>query len=318
MSWSDRVIEVEGKAVVDGGEDFEGREVDMVYSDLSTVKWKVSFSRKCIRPSFPIQFYLSINFACQSPCAVYVVKGGVTFIPGFSKDSSFEERVGRPGIVPNLPSVDWVDYFTVPSILCEGDLEFKVRLSYRLDKSFDSLAADMERLRTLSSDFGKLLFETSSSDVTFKIGNESIPAHQLVLSARVPYFQRMFAIDMKEAASKIVTIEDADVGSFKELLKYIYSGQLPEDLQSFPEAYLPLAEKYDMPDLKDSCVGALTSTLDRDNAVSTLVLADLYGCSELKRRCLHSLREWRTVMTDEALEPLLERPKLLVDLYRAS
>ena len=66
---------------------------------------------------------------------------------------------------------------------------------------------------------------------------------------------------MKEAASKTITVEDADVVTFKELLKFIYSGELPNDLDSSAETYLPLAAKYDMQDLKDSCSHAMARIL---------------------------------------------------------
>ena len=123
--------------------------------------------------------------------------------------------------------------------------------------------------------------------------------------------------DMKEAASNTITIEDADVVSFKELLKFIYSGELPKDLESSPETYLPLAEKYDMQDLKDCCSQVMARNLASGNAVDTLIRAYLFRCPDLKNECFRRLREWRTIIPDEAFEPLKKHPELVLELYRA-
>jgi len=121
---------------------------------------------------------------------------------------------------------------------------------------------------------------------------------------------------MKEAATKTIPIEDCDIASFKEFLKYIYSAELPEDLESSPETYLQQAEKYDMQDLKHCCSQAMIRNLVKENAVSTLMMADMFRCPELKAECFRKLREWKTSLTDEDFQPL---PKeLLVELFRGS
>ena len=122
---------------------------------------------------------------------------------------------------------------------------------------------------------------------------------------------------MKEAHSKIISIEDTDVTSFKALLQFIYSGEIPEDLASSPETYLLLAEKYDMQDLKDCCSLALAKNLACENVVDTLIRADLFRCPDLKRECIRRLREWKAVLTADAMEPLKRHPELLMELLIA-
>ena len=121
---------------------------------------------------------------------------------------------------------------------------------------------------------------------------------------------------MKEAASKIITIEDADIVSFKELLKFIYTGEYPKDLESSPETYLPLAEKYDLQELKDCCSRAMIRNLVSGNAIDSLMMAYLFLCPALKTECFRRLREWKTIMTDEDYEPLKKHPELLLELHR--
>jgi len=173
-------------------------------------------------------------------------------------------------------------------------------------------------LQSLVADFQKLLFSPVSSDVVFKIGDESVPAHQLILTTRVPYFERLFASGMIEANSKVITIEDADVISFKELLKFIYSGELPMFLSDSPEQYLLMAEKYDIQDLKSCCCEALEKKLASDNAVEILILAHLCHCSALKEECFRRLKEWKANLPKEAFDPLKAHSDLMLEFIQAT
>ena len=52
---------------------------------------------------------------------------------------------------------------------------------------------DLSPSTSLNDDFRRLFLSPESSDVIFIVGEEKIPAHKLVLTTRVPYFQRLFA-----------------------------------------------------------------------------------------------------------------------------
>jgi len=49
---------------------------------------------------------------------------------------------------------------------------------------------------------------------------------------------------MIEAQSKKIKIEDAEADTFKEVLKFIYTGEFPMDLETAPETYLPLIKRW--------------------------------------------------------------------------
>jgi speckle-type POZ protein len=64
------------------------------------------------------------------------------------------------------------------------------------------------------------------SDVTIYAGNQKFPAHRFILSARSSVFEAMLNLDFKEKKENSVTVEEsAEV--FKQILEYIYSGQIP-------------------------------------------------------------------------------------------
>ena len=145
-------------------------------------------------------------------------------------------------------------------------------------------------LLSLSSDLEKQFLREETADVKFRLGDYVIPAHQWILAARVPYFKRLFASGMREAATKEITIEDFDAKPFGGMLRFIYCGKLPDD--SSADSILPLADKYGIPELKEVCTFALKKTLSKENAIKTLCLADLHQCPELRSYCISRLSEW--------------------------
>ena len=111
-------------------------------------------------------------------------------------------------------------------------------------------------LSQLSSDHLKLYTSGANADVTFVFPTGEILAHKLILTTRVPYFEKMFASGMKEALTNRVDITDADRKDFDVFLRYIYGGQLPDNLEvpTDVESQLNFAEKYDMPALVTDCL----------------------------------------------------------------
>ena len=78
---------------------------------------------------------------------------------------------------------------------------------------------------SLSSDYGDLFLSADFADFVIQIGSEEMPTHKAILSARVPYFKRLFASGMKEAVENRIQIQDGEVECFKAVLRFIYSGQ---------------------------------------------------------------------------------------------
>ncbi|CAL1145403.1 unnamed protein product [Cladocopium goreaui] len=52
--------------------------------------------------------------------------------------------------------------------------------------------------------------DTDFADVEIKCGNQSFPAHRLILASASPVFAKMLQTDMKEARTRTVLIEDVD------------------------------------------------------------------------------------------------------------
>ena len=69
-----------------------------------------------------------------------------------------------------------------------------------------------------------------------------------------------------------IEVNDADAHSFRNFLRYVYSGRLPANFKKTAEIYLPMAEKYDLPALKEECVSALGKRVCRNGIQSDRAL----------------------------------------------
>ena len=123
---------------------------------------------------------------------------------------------------------------------------------------------------------------------------------------------------MCESVSNRVSIEDLDAATFKQLLRYVYCGQLPDDLDKSPETFLPPAEKYDMQELKTACLATMIKTVKVENVVEYVVMAHLFQCPDLKSECLQRLKKWKKSLPHDAFKLLKSHPDLLIEIYRES
>ena len=119
---------------------------------------------------------------------------------------------------------------------------------------------------------------------------------------------------MVESQAKTIKIEDADPETFKMMLRYIYCGRLPDELEANARKLLPLADKYDLPEVRDACVHWMEKSLSKENVCETLIMADLYRCPKLKKKCLKRLNRWKSEMADDIKTVLLDHPQLLLEL----
>ena len=88
---------------------------------------------------------------------------------------------------------DWVLVFVgVVTLNVRGKTFADVKISYEREKVGHSGQSDKEKV-ALASDIKSLFLSSESSDVVLEVGDEKIPAHQLILSTRSSYFKGLFA-----------------------------------------------------------------------------------------------------------------------------
>jgi hypothetical protein len=69
------------------------------------------------------------------------------------------------------------------------------------------------------------IFTRVRSDVTLVVEGQEIFAHRLILAARSPVFAAMFSHKMVESRENVVRLEDISEPVFRQLLKFMYTGQ---------------------------------------------------------------------------------------------
>jgi speckle-type POZ protein len=114
----------------------------------------------------------------------------------------------------------------------------------------------------------------------------TLNAHKTILIARSPVFSKMLTSNMKEATTNTVKIEDFDSKTLRELLRFIYCGQV-QDLEAVAGNLVHAAEKYDLDELKKICIEQLAENVLGENVVETLIIADqVSGTEKLVKACV--------------------------------
>ena len=134
----------------------------------------------------------------------------------------------------------------------------------------------------------ELFVQQIRCDVLFSFEKDrQIGGHVSILGARSPVFAAMFKHDMKESETGQVTIEDIQPDIFKEMLHYIYSGRTTLPLTALTaQSLLLAADKYDVGDLKEECLGFLLSSIRMDSVINLLAFAHLHSFERLKEAAL--------------------------------
>jgi len=133
----------------------------------------------------------------------------------------------------------------------------------------------------------KLLKEEYLADVTFKVKNETLKAHRIIVASGSPVLSAMFQQDFVEKKTGIVEIEDTQPEVFRQLLQYLYTGQ-SDDMHKEEMALnlLVTADKYGVESLKEECALILIKNLKVENATQILLTAHLHSSSKLLQQTM--------------------------------
>jgi len=109
------------------------------------------------------------------------------------------------------------------------------------------------------------------SDVTIILdGNRKVRGHKIFLT-RIPYFQTMFEVKMKEAKTHIITLEKVPYESFLLMLQFIYTDECDIPLERAMELF-ELANRFGIERLKAMCARTIMTNLRIDNAANILLV----------------------------------------------
>ena len=175
--------------------------------------------------------------------------------------------------------------------------------------------------KQMNEQIGKLFGDEKFSDVKITCGGKVFHCHRSILSVRSPVFEAMFQSDMMENISRTVDIKDIKPEVVMEMLHFIYNGGTSTEtvMDEIGKDLLGAAEQYQLDLLKNKCEEKLCSSLDVNNSVELLVLADLHQASKLRRMALRLVaRNMDTIVDTDVYKELIPRyPALALEITKA-
>lgn len=137
--------------------------------------------------------------------------------------------------------------------------------------------------RTKSSmiqDYKTLYSNKIGSDVSLIVQNEKFNAHKGVLIARSPVLAAMFVHETIESKKNEVTITDIRPEIIEKMLEYIYCDEI-SNIDSYAQELLEAADKYQIQALKGICEESIIKSINFENAIRILILADRHNAQQL-------------------------------------
>ena len=241
---------------------------------------------------------------------ISISKGGKQRV-GCDNFISHEELKDNPHLLPS-------GNFTVVCDLTVYGSEATLSGSKFPDEKF---ATDNNSMKQMSEQFGELFGDEKFSDVKITCGEENFHCHRSILSVRSPVFKAMFQSDMVENISRIVEVKDIKPEVVKEMLHFIYTGAASTEtvMDEIGKDLLGAADQYQLELLKKMCEEKLCSSLEVNNSVELLVLADLHNASKLRRMALRLVtRNMDTIVTTDVYKDLAKHhPDLTVEITQS-
>jgi len=122
----------------------------------------------------------------------------------------------------------------------------------------------------------KSFFDETNTDVVVISGDKEFKCHKAILGARSEVFKNTFAHNTIESATNTIVINETPAQAVEDMLKYIYSGDVPEDPKSLTTDLLHIADMYQLQPVVEACVKNLVDSLEVSSCIPTLVLVDRY------------------------------------------
>eukprot|EP00929_Paragymnodinium_shiwhaense_P055387 TRINITY_DN27747_c0_g2_i2.p1 TRINITY_DN27747_c0_g2~~TRINITY_DN27747_c0_g2_i2.p1 ORF type:complete len:285 (+),score=22.98 TRINITY_DN27747_c0_g2_i2:183-1037(+) len=111
--------------------------------------------------------------------------------------------------------------------------------------------------------------EKPFADCEVICGDTTTPCHRAVLAVASPVFKQMLTVQMKEATSSSVTVREAKPSVVESLLRFAYTGAIPEHCDHIFEL-LALADQYQMVGLVSLCAEEVLNEVTDENVLSII------------------------------------------------
>ncbi|XP_022993732.1 BTB/POZ domain-containing protein At3g56230 [Cucurbita maxima] len=163
------------------------------------------------------------------------------------------------------------------------------------------------------------------TDIELKSGfaaSPSVSAHRALLATRSEIFKNLLESDgCKAAPMEAITLPELSHEEVESLLEFLYRGDLAEEkLEKHVYSLALAADKYDIPYLQRFCERYMLRSMNCDNALDVLEIAEVCSCRALKENALDFIvRNMDEIVFSSGFEAFaLKNPHLSVQVTRAS
>lgn len=162
--------------------------------------------------------------------------------------------------------------------------------------------------------FKNLLGSEMFSDICFRLGNQKIHAHRVILSSRSKYFEALLGNSMKESQQKELTI-DQDYNTFWSILEYIYTGETTINNENVIKL-LKASDIYLLEDLNRICQSYISKRIHHFDISEILDISYLHNSYDLMTRICQFLKEnvhiWEKIKMKKDKELVKEVEELIL------
>lgn len=130
------------------------------------------------------------------------------------------------------------------------------------------------------------LFSEVFSDATIHCDGKTIPIHKIIVSKLSPVFKAMFTSQMSECTTNEIVITDLSPDVVKEMLRFMYTGELSSADDFSIQDLFEIAQKYQIDSLADKMEKKFLTSITVENAADLLLYANNREMSALKAACM--------------------------------
>jgi len=174
-------------------------------------------------------------------------------------------------------------------------------------------------VKDVQSIFGDVI----NSDVVIIAGKEKFHCHKNILSARCEVFKNMLSPNTLESESNTIEVKEVTPEAVESMLKFIYTGEVPDDPEKLTIDLLNITEMYLLDHLKEACLTSLVEKLEVSSCITTFIMADRYVSGGSGGRLRELLIKFMRCKAEEVVETdnwdklMDNHPALAKELVRA-
>ena len=137
--------------------------------------------------------------------------------------------------------------------------------------------------KTILTNVSKIYNDSIFSDFTFIVQNQEFKVHKCILASASSVMHKMFTSNLEETRNNQCVIQAITPDVFGQLIEFIYSGKVAENLKTTAKKLYEAAHYYEIEHLKVICAREIHDGLMSANALEIYKWAEPYTMNEVKQ-----------------------------------